>query len=237
MLYVTVVDGAGALLGGGGGLGALMGSVTRADLGGALIPAPTQFIAVVGDAQQLIYESQGVAGGEFYRVITSMFLHYGLLHLLTNMWALWVLGRTLEAVLGPVRFLVLYLASGLGGAVAVLFFSDPHSLSAGASGAIFGLFGALFVVLRRLGRSTSSVIPLLILNIAISFVPGISLADHLGGLVTGVVVAFALAYAPVRSRSKIQIAGVAAVVLFILGLGIIALNGLVDVPSVAVLFS
>jgi membrane associated rhomboid family serine protease len=236
MLYVTAVDGVGALFGG-GGFGGLMGSVTRADLYGALIPAPTRFISIVGGAQQTVYETQGVVGGDFYRVVTSMFLHYGLLHLLTNMWALWVLGRSLEAVLGPVRFLVLYLVSGLGGAVAVLFFSEPHSLSAGASGAIFGLFAALFIVLRRLGRDTSSVIPLLVINIAISFVPGISLADHLGGLVTGGVVAFALAYAPLRSRSKIQLAGVAAVVLFIIGLGIVALNGLLDVPLELVRFS
>jgi membrane associated rhomboid family serine protease len=116
------------------------------------------------------------------------------------MWALWVLGRTLEAVLGPIRFLVLYLVAGLGGSVAVYLFS-PFPGGAGASGAIFGLFSALFIILKRLRRDTSSIIPLLVINLAISFIPGISLAAHLGGLVTGAMVAFALAYSPARNRN------------------------------------
>ncbi len=114
-----------------------------------------------------------------------MFLHYGTAASSAEHVGLWVLGRTLEAVLGPLRFLALYLASGLGGSVAVFLFAARIPRAAGASGAIFGLFAALFIVLKRLGRDTSSVVPILIINIAISFVPGISLAAHLGGLVTG----------------------------------------------------
>jgi membrane associated rhomboid family serine protease len=148
-----------------------------------------------------------VAEGEFYRLFTHMFLHYGILHILVNMWALWVLGRTLEAVLGPVRFLALYVVAGLGGGVAAYLFA-PEKAVAGASGAIFGLFAALFIVLKRLGRDTSSVVPILILNIAISFVPGISLAGHLGGLITGAIVAVALAYAPRKTRNLVVTATV-----------------------------
>jgi membrane associated rhomboid family serine protease len=150
----------------------------------------------------------GVSEGEYYRLFTYMFLHYGPLHLLMNMWALWVLGRVLESVLGPVRFTALYLVSGLGGGLAVYAFA-PASPTAGASGAIFGLFAALFIILKRLGRDTSAIVPLLVLNLAISFVPGISLAGHVGGLVTGAIVATVLAYAPRSARNAITAAAIA----------------------------
>jgi len=230
MAGVTILEGPRALFGG-GGFGGLMGDATSVHLWGALIPAPTEFVYVSrGQVLGTALVSDGVVGGEYYRIVTSMFLHYGILHLLTNMYALWVLGRSLEGVLGPIRFLALYLISGLGGSVAVLLFSDPHSLSAGASGAIFGLFAALFVVLKRLRRDTSSVIPILVINLAISFVPGISLAAHLGGFVTGGICAFALAYAPRVGRTRIQIAGVSALLLFVIGMAIFGLNLLVGVP-------
>ena len=103
-------------------------------------------------------------------------------------------------------------SAGLGGSVAVYLFAPARGRRAGASGAIFGLFAALFIVLKRLGRDTSSVIPILVLNIAISFVPGISLAGHLGGLVTGAIVAAALAYAPRKSRNLV-VGGVVAALL------------------------
>ncbi|GAB7049194.1 rhomboid family intramembrane serine protease [Catenuloplanes indicus JCM 9534] len=146
----------------------------------------------------------GVWDGGYYRLLTAMFIHYGILHLLMNMWALWVLGRQLEAALGPLRFLALYLAAGLGGNVAALL-TDWNSLSAGASTAIFGLFAALFVLLRRLGRDTSSVLPILVVNLVITFVvPNISIAGHIGGLVVGGLAAVALAYAPARNRGLVQ---------------------------------
>jgi membrane associated rhomboid family serine protease len=169
----------------------------------------------------------GVADGEYYRLVTQMFIHYGPLHLLMNMWALWILGRSLEGVLGPVRFLALYLVSGLGGGVAAYLFS-PASATAGASGAIFGLFAALFVVMRRLGRDTSSVVPILVINIAISFAPGISLAGHLGGLFTGAVVAAALAYAPRKIRNLVvaaTVGGLLFLMLIIVVVQTIALRG------------
>jgi membrane associated rhomboid family serine protease len=180
----------------GGAFGGLMGGDTPLlDKGSAL--GALQYQDSTG---QKLLGPGGISAGEYYRLVTNMFLHLGPLHLLMNMWALWVLGRTLEAVLGPIRFLVLYLVAGLGGSVAVYLFS-PFPGGAGASGAIFGLFSALFIILKRLRRDTSSIIPLLVINLAISFVPGISLAAHLGGLVTGAMVAFALAYSPAKNRN------------------------------------
>ena len=152
----------------------------------------------------------GIDDGSVYRLLTSTFIHYGVLHLLLNMWALWMLGRSLEAALGPLRFVALYVLSGLGGSIAGYLFS-PEAISAGASGAIFGLFAALFVVLKRLRRDTSSVVPVLVINLVITFtVPNISIAGHLGGLVVGAIVAAGLAYAPRQGRTAVQVATIAA---------------------------
>src|SRR5262249_37756498 len=142
-------------------------------------------------------------------------MHYGLLHLATNMWALWVLGRPLEAMFGPVRFLAVYLVCGLGGSVASYLFA-PNALSAGASTAIFGLFAVFFFVLRKLNRSVAPLIPVLVINLVITFgVPGISIAGHLGGLITGAVVGAGIAYAPQARRAQIQAAVIAAVVVLL----------------------
>ncbi len=200
----------------GGGFGGLLGGGTPllewgSVQGQAVYENPATGVQLLGP--------YGVAEGEYYRLLTSMFLHLGPLHLLLNMWALWVLGRTLEAVLGPVRFLALYLMSGLGGSVAVYLFS-PFPGAAGASGAIFGLFAALFIVLKRLGRDTSSVVPILVINLAISFVPGISLAGHVGGLVTGAIIALALAYAPRQTRNLV-VGGVVAALVVVMALLVI----------------
>jgi membrane associated rhomboid family serine protease len=172
-------------------------------------------LAVIGD---LVYPDghtvpTGIADGEYYRLITAMFMHYGLLHLAMNMWALWILGRTMEMALGPLRFLALYLVAGLGGNVAAYVF-QPNALSAGASTALFGMFSALFLVLRRLGRDTSSVIPVIIINLIFTFsVPGISIAGHVGGLVTGAVAGAGVAYAPRANRTAVQVAVLAGTVL------------------------
>lgn len=195
---------------GGGGLGSLLGgNITKLQIWGGLLGGATRVPASDGVSPDTIV--LGVANGEYYRLLTSMFLHAGVFHLLMNMWALWVLGRNLEAALGPIRFLAVYLLSGLGGSVAVYWFSPPNSPTVGASGAIFGLFAAFFLILRRLGRDTSSIIPVLIINLVITFaVPSISIAGHLGGLVSGAIVGGTIAYAPQKNRSVIQV-GVCAV--------------------------
>lgn len=187
---------------GGGGLGGILGGDTplmeRLAVYGGHGDQPVQ-----GLNNSLVY---GISHGEYYRLLTAMFMHYGLLHLAANMWALWVLGRPLEAMFGPLRFLAIYLVCGLGGNVAVYLFA-PNSLSAGASTAIFGLFAVFFFVLRKLGRSVASLVPLLVINLVITFgVPGISIAGHLGGLITGALVGAGVTYAPQARRSQIQAA-------------------------------
>jgi membrane associated rhomboid family serine protease len=201
VMAVSVYSDRGANSVAGGGLGGLLGGSTPVTDWGAVF-------GVVSPGG-LAY---GVPAGEFYRLFTAMFLHYGAIHLLMNMWALWVLGRTLESALGPVRFLGLYLIAGLGGNVAAYVFS-PDARTAGASTAIFGLFAALFVIMRRLGRDTSAVIPILVINLVFTFaVPNISIAGHLGGLVTGAAMALLLAYAPRGRRALVQTVGGALIV-------------------------
>ncbi len=179
-------------------------------LGGVVGPS----FQVVGDPT--IYT--GIDDGAYYRLFSAMFLHVGIIHLALNMYALWVLGRSLEAALGPIRFGALYLLSGLGGNVACYIFS-PNVPSVGASTSIYGLFAAYFLVLKRLGRDATSVIPIIVINIVLTFtIPGISIAGHLGGLVTGAVAGLGLAYAPRQNRTLIQ--SMALVVTFVALIGI-----------------
>jgi membrane associated rhomboid family serine protease len=164
------------------------------------------------------------AGGaaEPWRFLTASFLHStSPLHILFNMYALWITGQFLEPLLGRVRFGVLCLLSAVGGSVGVLLLAgDPFTSNAwgtpvvGASGMVFGLFGAMLPVMRRLGRSMGQVVVLLVINGAIGFVvPGISWQAHLGGLVTGALVAAAYAYAPKDRRAvvawAVPLAGIA----------------------------
>lgn len=124
-------------------------------------------------------------GGEWWRLITAAFLHAGLLHLGSNMLALWTIGKPIEQMLGRNRFLGLYLLSALGGSVASYTFSSVMTQSVGASGAIFGLLTAFIVVGRRAGYDVTNAIFLLVLNIAIGFSPGIDWHAHFGGGVVG----------------------------------------------------
>jgi membrane associated rhomboid family serine protease len=162
----------------------------------------------------------GVAVGEWYRLLTAAFLHGGVFHLAMNMFALATLGPTLETALGRSRYLALYLLSALGGSTLSFLLSDPGQLGVGASGAIFGLFGAYYVVVRRLGGETRQIATLLGVNLVITFaVPIIDWRAHLGGLVTGALVAAALAYVPKGPRrTLLQAAACAAVLVVLVGL-------------------
>jgi len=137
-----------------------------------------------------------VAAGEFSRIVTSGFLHIGLMHLAVNMFALYVIGRDTEMVLGRARYLAVYVIALLGGSASVLML-DPLIPTAGASGAIFGLLGAQAVILLRLKRSPMPVLAVIAINVIISVtIPGISLWGHMGGLVAGAAATAALLYVP-----------------------------------------
>lgn len=160
---------------------------------------------------------------EPWRFFTAAFLHsptfYG--HILFNMFALYTLGQYLEPLLGRARFVVLYLVSAIGGQVAVVLFAGSPTIQGlntgldrdwvtgvvGASGAIFGLFGALLVLNRHLGRSSAGMYITIAINAAISFMPGISWQAHLGGFVTGLACAGAIAV--FRRRDNRQLAWMA----------------------------
>lgn len=157
----------------------------------------------------------GVADGQWYRMITSAFLHEQLIHIGFNMFALWFLGPNLEAALGRGRFLAVYLISALAGSTASYLLAAPNQFSLGASGAIFGLFGALAVLLRRMRYDMRPVIVLLGINLVITFMPGLNIAwqAHLGGLVAGAVLAFGMVHAPRDRRALVQYGTCAAVLL------------------------
>lgn len=174
--------------------------------------------AVVGDYG--MRPAYVAVDGEWYRLLTSVFLHWSILHIGFNMLVLIMVGPTLEGVLGHVRFTLLFLLAGLGGAVASYCFSPLATASVGASGAIFGLMGALIVAGRRLKADITQVIILLVINLAIGFLPGGSIdwRAHLGGLITGSVVAVIFAYAPRRSTKLVQTLACLAVVAVLAGL-------------------
>jgi membrane associated rhomboid family serine protease len=166
------------------------------------------------EARYALLPSVVAFDGQYERLLTAAFMHYGIVHLLFNMWALYVVGQPLEQWLGRARFVALYGLSALGGSVCVYLFAVPNSQTVGASGAIFGLFGAIFVVARRLNYDVRGIAVLIVLNLVITFtVPNISWQGHVGGLVTGSTLALAYAYAPRQTRTLIQVAASIAVAL------------------------
>jgi len=155
----------------------LTGAATTQDLvdAGALVPAL---------ARQ----------GEIWRLVTGAFLHGSLLHLAVNMYSLWVLGRFIETIMGTPRMTVVYGISLLGSSIAVAYLGGPFDVTVGASGAIFGLFGALFAAGLKLGapgrRLVRANLTVLAINLVVTFtVPGISRWGHVGGLAIGFAVA------------------------------------------------
>ncbi|GAB2865467.1 rhomboid family intramembrane serine protease [Streptomyces deserti] len=157
--------------------------------------------------------TEGVAGGEWYRLVTSMFAHEAIWHIAFNMLSLWWLGGPLEEALGRVRYLTLYLVSGLAGSALTYLLAAPSTASLGASGAIFGLFGAIGVLMRRRNYDMRPIIALLVINLIITFGwSNIAWQAHIGGLVAGVVTGYAMVHAPRERRALIQY-GTCAVVL------------------------
>jgi membrane associated rhomboid family serine protease len=182
---------------------------------------------MLGEGYNQFGQLLGVAEGEWYRLITGAFLHsppgggsLGITHILFNMWALWMLGPPLEQLLGRTRFAVLYLLAALGGNV-LCYLLVPYVVGIGASGAIYGLFGAFFVLAKRLRIDPKGIVILLAINLVITFsVPGISWQAHIGGLVTGAVIAVAYDRAPAKHQRAVHIG--APVVTLVLLIALVA---------------
>ncbi|NEC87715.1 rhomboid family intramembrane serine protease [Streptomyces sp. SID12501] len=158
---------------------------------------------------------EGVAEGQWYRLFTSMFLHAdgNPMHIVFNMLSLWWIGGPLEGALGRARYLALYLVSGLAGSALTYLIAAQNQPSLGASGAIFGLFGATAVLMRRLKYDMRPILALLVINLIFTFgMSNIAWQAHIGGLVGGVVIGYAMVHAPRERRSLVQY-GVCGVVL------------------------
>jgi len=164
--------------------------------------------------------------GEWWRPLTAAFLHIGPVHLVMNMLALLLFGSELERQLGRWRFLGVYLVSVLGGAAAIQLFGQPGGYVAGASTAIYGLLGALGVLMLAQRQDVRGLLTLLAINVFISFLPGVSLLGHLGGLVAGALAAGVLLAA--RRRASLQLPGLAL-------LGVVLVVLCLTVPTIAVL--
>jgi membrane associated rhomboid family serine protease len=178
------------------------------------------------------YASQciGVAAGpdQWYRLVSAVFLHEQVAHIAFNMLALWWVGAPLEGLLGRTRYFALYMLSGLGGSALVLLLA-PSSLTLGASGAIFGLFGATAVFVRRMRYDMRPVLILLALNLFFTFTwSNISWQGHIGGLVAGSLIAVGMAYAPPERRALVQwgtCAAVFVVTLVVTWIGVTQITG------------
>jgi len=147
-------------------------------------------------------------GHQYWRLITAAFLHANLMHILLNMLSLWWLGNFIENVAGSVRTAIIYAVSLLVSSLGVVYFSDPYTVTLGASGAIFGLFGALFAIGLKHGRPGMELIRanigILVLNLIFTFaVPFISKAAHLAGLLAGFVLALIIYRPPVAVRAQV----------------------------------
>jgi membrane associated rhomboid family serine protease len=168
----------------------------------------------------------GVANGELYRLVTSAFLpgtgSLGILDIAFNMWALIVVGPALEKVLGRSRYIAIYLASALGGSILYFWLAPVNEQALGASGAIFGLFGAWFVLARRLRSDSRQIVLLIVINLVFSFVYHNTIAwqAHVGGLIAGALLTAAFVYAPRRNRTLIQVAS-AVVLLAVLAVAVV----------------
>ncbi|MER6385838.1 rhomboid family intramembrane serine protease [Streptomyces sp. NPDC001250] len=177
----------------------------------------TNRFELIGRAQfSLFGPIEGIAEGQYYRLLTAMFLHSptSYTHILFNMLSLWWIGGPLEAALGRARYLALYFTAGLAGSALTYLLAEPNAPSLGASGAIFGLFGATGVLMRRLNYDLRPLIGLLVINLIITFYPGFNIAwqAHIGGLVAGVAVGYAMVHAPRERRTLVQY-GICALVL------------------------
>jgi membrane associated rhomboid family serine protease len=180
----------------------------------ALLPAGADFL-VRGGGQVHI---DGAADGAPWQVLTADFTHVAAWHIGANMLVLWFLGPQLELAVGRLRFLGLYLLSGLGAGAAVLWLAPEHSQTLGASGSVFGLLGTLLVIAVKVRGDVRSIVTWIAANwvITILFAGYISWQGHLGGFLTGLAVGAVLVYAPRQGRTGWQAAGLALVTVVVL---------------------
>ncbi|QGV79599.1 rhomboid family intramembrane serine protease [Streptomyces ficellus] len=173
---------------------------------GQISPALIDEMVLIGFAfDSDLHRVVGVADGEWYRLATSVFLHQEIWHIAGNMLLLWLLGGTLEEELGRVRYLTLYLLSGLAGSALTYLIAAENQGSLGASGAIYGLLGASVVLMRRLKRDLRPILALVAFNLVITFArDGIAWEAHIGGLVAGVIIAYAMVGGARERRALLQ---------------------------------
>lgn len=202
----------------------LLTAGTAVGFGGDLSPLFRR-LALVPTTQLVLEDGvptvvEGVAQGQYYRLLTAMFLHFGVFHLAFNLYALYLVGPTLERAVGRLRFAAVYLLSGLTGSAFSYALGTTDKIAAGASGAVFGLFAAFWVLERRRGRDASGITALIGINLVIGFVvPHIDWLGHVGGLVGGALVTASLVYAPQgRQRALVQALGCACVALLVVGM-------------------
>ncbi|MEV7277109.1 rhomboid family intramembrane serine protease [Streptomyces sp. NPDC093111] len=181
----------------------------------------TDQLVMIGYAYNpVLGEVVGVADGEWYRLLTSAFLHQEIPHFLFNMIGLWVIGGIVEPELGRIRYTLLCLLSGLSGSALVYLVDAPNQASLGASGIVYGLIGSWVVLARRRRYDMRPVFLFVALSLLLTFTrPGISWEAHIGGLVGGALVTFAMVHAP-RARRELVQYGVCGLVLLV-DLGIV----------------
>ena len=159
----------------------------------------------------------GVADGAYWQVLTSAFTHVEVWHIGFNMLALWVLGPQLELAIGRARFIALYLVSALAGSALVLWAAPTDTSTLGASGATFGLMGALLVVAYKVRGNVQQILMWIGINAVLTLtISGISWQGHLGGFLGGLATAAVIVYAPRKNRTQLQIAGVSVIAIVVL---------------------
>jgi membrane associated rhomboid family serine protease len=162
-----------------------------------------------------------------WRMLTVLFVHESILHVGFNMLALWMIGQSLEPLLGRWRFVTLYLISGFGASAAVVAFASPLQPVVGASGAIFGLFGALLIIGRHIGAPIGGIAVVIGINLVFTFLPGSNIAwqAHVGGLITGAVAG--LIFARTRSRQQRALQIWLLVALFVALCGVVVATNII----------
>jgi membrane associated rhomboid family serine protease len=170
-----------------------------------------------------VREAAGVADGAWWQLMTSVFTHVEIWHLALNMFAVFILGPTLEGIVGRTRFLAVYLVSGLASSALVMWLSFEYGATVGASGAIFGILGALLVAARKARLNAQWLVQNLVLGAVITVVGWrmISWQGHLGGFLGGVAAAVVIAYAPQARRSLVQGLGLGGLTILLLGLALL----------------